>query len=252
MCSSLPLPARRASRNANGPLLSAETSTVVENARLCACCSESTSGWLFDRLRSPISDGCGGCVCGRRGTRDDTLWLRAPELSVRLRSTGTSDIDTDGVVRIPALVTGRPERDVRMEEGEWVEPTGDVGEGIASDELDSRNSRRGGEAGFAAISGAAAPAGGEGGELPLRSMPAISFKPTPKKRESFAARMRRTRKCGSEGCAVDGGSGRAVGEATGGDVGADTEVVAEPQRNIVWLAGGLGSKDSRIGEESGP
>lgn len=193
MSSSFSLPDLRPSKNANGRFaLSDDTSTVVENARLCICCCVSTSGWLFDRLRSP--DCSGGCVCGRRGPRD-TLWLRAPELIVRLRSRGTSPIGTDGVATMPALVTGRVDRrdDARKEAGGCVDPTGDVGDGIESsdsDLLNSRNTEGGGKAvgevGSTALAG--------GGTLPGRSMPAMSFRPTPKKRESFAARMRRTRK----------------------------------------------------------
>lgn len=250
MSSSFSFPARRPSKNANGRFaLSDETSTVVENARLCICCCVSTSGWLFDRLRS--ADCSGGCVCGRRGPRE-TLWLRVPELSVRLRSRGTSAIKTDGVLTIPVLVTGRVGRrdDARKEVGECVDPTGDVGDGIESSDSERLNSRNavGGASATGGV-GSAAPVGD--GTLPGRSMPAMSFRPTPKKRESFAARMRRTRKCGSEGCMAVGDSGRAKGEATGGDVGAATGAVAEPRMNVVWVAEGLAWKDLRTGEESG-
>ena len=78
---------------------------------------------------------------------------------------------------------------------------------------------------------------GEGMEM---SVGVRSWYPTPKKRESFAARRRRVRKSGSGGlgstalAGAEGGSGSGL-LIVGGEVGAD----AEPQWNMLAKGGGL-------------
>lgn len=94
------------------------------------------------------------------------------------------------------------------------------------------------------------------GSLPT-SMPVMSFIPTPKKRESLAARMRRIRNIGSEGLASDAftlAKPGEMGEAgarwdRGGEAGADTDPEELPQWNMVTKGGGLTVRNTlRIGD----
>lgn len=89
-------------------------------------------------------------------------------------------------------------------------------------------------------------------------MPVMSFIPTPKKRESFAARMRRMRNIGSEGLTSDALAGLVkpgeMGEARGGwdiggEAGADAHPEELPQWNMVTKGGGLTARNTlRIGD----
>ena len=92
----------------------------------------------------------------------------------------------------------------------------------------------------------------------VTSIPVMSFIPTPKKRESFAARRRRMRNIGSEGLTSDALSGLArpgeIGEGggnwdVGGEAGADTDREELPHWNMVTKGGGLTARNTpRIGD----
>ena len=91
----------------------------------------------------------------------------------------------------------------------------------------------------------------------VTNIPVISFIPTPKKRESFAARRRRMRNTGSEGLTSDAPSGlakpgeiREDGEnCDSGEAGADTDPEELPHWNIVMKGGGLTARNTlRIGD----
>ena len=89
----------------------------------------------------------------------------------------------------------------------------------------------------------------------VTSMPAMSCRPTPKNRESFAARMRRMRNSGSDGLVSDGLFGPDSGEgASTGESGGERDAgEGLPQWNMLRKGGGLACpwKDMRTGYFSG-
>lgn len=92
-------------------------------------------------------------------------------------------------------------------------------------------------------------AGGEDAGSSATSMPVMSWRPTPKKRESFAARMRRMRKSGSEGLVSEALFGPDSGEEASGGEG-EVGVAGspdDPQWNMFNKGAGLAWKDMRAG-----
>ena len=131
------------------------------------------------------------------------------------------------------------------------------------DERDEAEDVRGYTLGLALATLSGVGLGWLGRESLLTSMPVMSFIPTPKNRESFAARSRRMRNIGSEGLSSDAlaGLGDPVSSgdigaswecAVGGDVGADMDPEDAPQWDRFEKGGGLGGRNAlRIGDVSG-
>lgn len=96
---------------------------------------------------------------------------------------------------------------------------------------------------------------GEDAVSSVTSMPAMSCRPTPKNRESFAARMRRMRNSGSDGLVSDALFGPDSGEgASIGEIGGERDAgEGLPQWNMLRKGGGLACpwKDMRTGYFSG-